>query len=168
MKSTQSLSWIKIVALVFMAVCAGTSLASAQEYSGKFSLPFEARWGAAVLPAGDYTFTLDNNRSLDATVIVRGEAKQRLVLPQSAGNADAFVEFRNIQALVLPQSIEHRTMTGQSALIAVRSGDEYKIQGLYIAELGMFLDYGVTGGKRQLIAQTPVLIQRLSVVAAGK
>jgi hypothetical protein len=72
------------------------------------------------------------------------------------------------QAVVMPLFVDHRTMTSQSALITVHSGDEYKIQGLYIAELGMFLDYGVTGGKRQLIAQTPVLIRRVSVAAAGK
>jgi hypothetical protein len=147
MKSTQSLSWIKIVALVFMAVCAGTSLASAQEYNGKFSLPVEARWGAAVLPPGEYTLTLDNNRSLNGMVVVRGATQQ---------------------AVVMPLFVEHRTMAGQSALITVHSGDDYKIQGLYIAELGMFLDYGVAGGKKQLIAQTPVLIRRLPVAAAGK
>jgi len=70
--------------------------------------------------------------------------------------------------VVMPLFVEHRTMAGQSALITVHSGDDYKIQGLYIAELGMFLDYGVAGGKKQLIAQTPVLIRRLPVAAAGK
>jgi hypothetical protein len=148
LKSTRSFSWIKVVALVFLASCAGASLANAQEFRGQFSLPFEARWGAAVLPAGEYTFTLDEHAS-QRLVIVRGEAQQ---------------------AMVLPQNVEFRAIPHQSALIAVRSGGEYRIRGLYIDALGMFLDYGLTAGgqKHSKIAQAPVLIRRLPVAVAGK
>ena len=43
-----------------LTVTAGFTLpANAQQYKAKFTLPFEARWGAAVLPAGDYTLWTD-------------------------------------------------------------------------------------------------------------
>jgi hypothetical protein len=38
----------------------GPCLANAQGLTGKFTLPFEARWGLATLQAGDYSFKLDH------------------------------------------------------------------------------------------------------------
>ena len=59
MKSTRSLKSVRILLLAVLAAGLSASLASAQEYQGKFTLPFEARWGSAVLPAGDYTFRVN-------------------------------------------------------------------------------------------------------------
>jgi hypothetical protein len=56
MKSTRSLKSVRILLLAVLAAALSASLASAQDYEGKFTLPFEARWGMAVLPPGDYTF----------------------------------------------------------------------------------------------------------------
>ncbi len=46
------------LALALLGPCFGT--AYAQGLTGKFTLPFEARWGLATLKAGDYKFTLDH------------------------------------------------------------------------------------------------------------
>jgi hypothetical protein len=43
---------------LFTVALAGLALpASAQNYKAKFTLPFEAHWGAVVLEPGDYTIT---------------------------------------------------------------------------------------------------------------
>ena len=59
MKSTRSLNSVRILLLAVLAAGLSASLARAQEYEGKFTLPFEARWGMAVLPPGDYSFRVN-------------------------------------------------------------------------------------------------------------
>ena len=44
-------------ALALLAISIVPSIASAQAYRGKFTLPFAARWGGLTLPAGEYAFT---------------------------------------------------------------------------------------------------------------
>lgn len=46
------------LALALLGPCFGTGLAYAQGHTGKFTLPFEVRWGLATLQPGDYSFTL--------------------------------------------------------------------------------------------------------------
>lgn len=53
--------------------------ANAQSYRGTFTLPFEAHWGLAVLPAGTYTLTAD--APANASIInVRGNGTGVMVL----------------------------------------------------------------------------------------
>ncbi len=47
-------------ALALLAISIIPTVASAQSYRGKFTLPFAARWGGLTLPAGEYTFTADS------------------------------------------------------------------------------------------------------------
>ena len=47
-------------ALALLAISIIPTVASAQSYRGKFTLPFAARWGGLTLPAGVYTFTADS------------------------------------------------------------------------------------------------------------
>lgn len=45
--------------LALLGTCFTAGLANAQGLTGKFTLPCDARWGLAALPAGDYSFHLD-------------------------------------------------------------------------------------------------------------
>ena len=72
---------------------------------GKFTLPFETRWGGATLPAGDYTFTLPSTGS-PYTLYIRGEARNAIVLTPAAdqkvvsGHAQLnLVEIGNVQTV---------------------------------------------------------------------
>jgi hypothetical protein len=47
-------------ALALVALASVTLPANAQNYRGKFTLPFEARWGVADLQPGDYTVWTDS------------------------------------------------------------------------------------------------------------
>lgn len=53
---------------VLLTLVAGAVAANAQTYfQGKFQLTTETRWGKAVLPAGQYSFTMDSVQSFPAT-----------------------------------------------------------------------------------------------------
>jgi hypothetical protein len=75
-----------------LAICFNAGLANAQmqkSASGKFSMPFEARWGLATLPAGEYTFTLEGT-GIGATVrVYRGPECVAKILSQSYDQASS-------------------------------------------------------------------------------
>ena len=61
MKSIRTLGLFKYPLAAALALCLFAGAANAQHFAasrGSFTLPFEVNWGTAVLPAGDYTFTL--------------------------------------------------------------------------------------------------------------
>ena len=60
----------------------GPCLANAQGLTGKFTLPFDARWGLATLQAGDYSFKLDRAMG-SALQLYRGTRTVALIYAQS-------------------------------------------------------------------------------------
>ena len=57
MKRNRISSLVTLLGLVVLLV---PGFASAQELTGKFTLPFEAHWGQAVLTGGEYTFVISS------------------------------------------------------------------------------------------------------------
>jgi len=56
---------------VLLTLVAGAVAANAQTYfQGKFQLTTETRWGKAVLPAGQYSFTMD---SVQSPIVIHSE-----------------------------------------------------------------------------------------------
>jgi hypothetical protein len=50
----------KLILGVLFATCVFTAAANAQpSFEGKFTLPYEVQWNHAVLPAGEYSITVD-------------------------------------------------------------------------------------------------------------
>ncbi len=148
MKWTQSIKVVKVLLLAVLAAGLSASLASAQEFEGKFTLPFAASWGQAVLAPGNYTITLDVGSTPRIVLLRKGAVGVGMIIDDG-------------------KTIE-RSGTDSSALIAVRSGGTYRIRALRLAEFGLVLNYLPPKAERQLLAQLPVLIQRIPVVAAGK
>jgi hypothetical protein len=148
MNSTRSLKSVRILLLAVLAAGLSASLASAEEYDGKFTLPFEARWGVAVLPAGDYTFRVDTNNDSCIVSVDQG--------------------LRHVALIMVDGGASKGEVAGSSALIAVRSAGSYRIRALQLAELGVVLEYMPPKAERQILAQLPALFQRVPVIAAGK
>jgi hypothetical protein len=147
MKSTRSLKSVRILLLAVLAAGLSASLASAQEYEGKFTLPFEARWSTAVLPAGDYSISVNASK------------EPCLALISQEGRGVAYIA----------TSITSRgEVTGSSALIAVPSAGSYRIRALRLAEVGVVLEYTPPKAERQILAQQPVLLRDVPVIATGK
>ena len=61
MRSIRNLNLVMKGGFMALALCLAASQGKAQgTYTGKFTLPFEARWGSAVLPPGGYTISMDS------------------------------------------------------------------------------------------------------------
>ncbi len=148
MNNTRSFPLIRVVFLALLATVASTGLLSAQDVRGTFTLPFEAKWGMATLPAGDYEFKLDTASGPHIATVRQGQRTLAMIMA-NAGSTRGKV-------------------AGPSALIIVRRGRTGFVRALRLAEVGATLEYLPPKGERQLLAQGPVLIQRIAVSVSGK
>jgi hypothetical protein len=126
-----------------LASCFNAGFANAQTVGGKFTLPFEAHWGRATLPAGDYSFRLE--RGPDAKVHV-----------MRAGKPVAFV---------VDQGYSTETSAGMS-LTVVRNGAGYSICDLNLPGIGKVLHYAPTKPARNSAAQEREIAQLTIPVTA--
>jgi hypothetical protein len=148
MKANSSFNFVKVVLLAVLAAGLSASLASAQDWQGTFTLPFEARWGLATLPAGEYSFQLDPYVS-PYTVTIRGAGRSALVMARYASD---------------------RKLSDNSQLLIVRSGGKAQIHALQLVgpQLGVVFFYALPKGERNYLAQAPQLIQRVPILMASR
>lgn len=91
--------------------------AKAQSYfNGKFDLPFEAHWGAAVLPPGSYVFKVTNNDVYPVLIVRKAKT----------------LEFVAYERVDFTQS----STNGKSALLIGTKGGQQVVHSVRIAELG--------------------------------
>jgi hypothetical protein len=114
MKRIRSFTLSSLV-MALLASCVGAGIARAQEMQGKFTLPFDARWGQITLPAGDYSFTVDQSQSA-ARLVLSGEKN----------------------AILHAQGYEPRTMDS-SVLVVAKDRGINTVRELKLAELGVVL-----------------------------
>ena len=100
-------------ALALLAISIIPTVASAQSYRGKFTLPFAARWGGLTLPAGVYTFTAD---SLTNTSLITIEHDGRYL------------------GRVMVAGVSFDAPYKSSELVAVPVGDVYRISVLRLED----------------------------------
>lgn len=60
MKIIRSLATVELLLAVVGSICLFSGVAKAQTVKGKFQLTEQATWNGAVLPAGEYTVTVDS------------------------------------------------------------------------------------------------------------
>jgi len=142
MNGIRIFSLIKFSGLALLATCFVTGHANAQVAQGKFTLPFQARWGQATLPAGDYSFTLD---SVDM--------KSRLCV---------FHE-RNIVDMIVAQSYD-KASSGRAELTV----EQGTVRSLRLPELGIILQYAPQRPKQLTAPEERQLAQLVPITAASK
>jgi hypothetical protein len=138
---------LAIAALGLIAVCASAGTASAQDvYKGKFTLPADARWDNATLPAGEYTFTL-KSVALPTRIVVTGP---------------------NGSQFVITSSTNERFIDAPSNLKLERRNGEYIVSEVYLADLHMQLNYHQKGSqtKGQELAMGPLTIETVTIASA--
>jgi len=135
-----------VLAVASAVVFAGIASA-APAYKGRFTLPFDAQWGGATLPAGDYTFTLNSAAPPAFVKIEQGNRNVALVMAHAFSTSDASKE---------------------SELIVTRSGGRVRIRVLHLAELGTDLYYTAPKAEGLEMAGAPKLIQRVPIMLNGK
>ena len=87
MKSIRS-TMLSGLALALLGTCFTAGLANAQDYTGKFTLPFAAHWGAATLPAGEYSLRL-NQPFYGMVQLNQGTHTVAQILSQSANQKES-------------------------------------------------------------------------------
>ena len=105
--------------LIFLALCLTAGSGLAQEQGGSFTLPFRTHWGNAVLPPGNYTFTLLFTQD-PYLVDIRGKS------------ASAFI-------LAVGSTIG--TTADDTRLDVVRIGGEHFVRRLELKERGITLRF---------------------------
>lgn len=164
MNAYRKLSTLFTVALAATVLCVGSAFTQAidiVEAEGKFTLPFEAHWGTATLPAGQYSF--EGGRTSGGTQLtkVSGEGKA------------------SRQALILNIGQSLSPSADTSELVCIRHGNTGTVQALVLTSLGETLYFPMPknerllaqtrrGKTRTLLAQGPELIQRIRVEATGR
>jgi hypothetical protein len=144
MKSIRNLKLAMKVGFMALALCLAASQGKAQgSYTGKFTLPFEARWGIAVLSPGDYTISMELNSARTFNyLLVRGEGKT---------------------AMLLANLTDPKEISNHSQLTVVKSAAGYAVQTLEAGEAGLTLSYPVPKNKRDREAREQYSELRLPV-----
>ena len=106
------------ITLLAIGFCTGSAHAQSM-FQGKFTLPYEARWGEAILPAGDYTLSLGGTH-MSGLVTIREADSGRTV------------------GFVLPRSKEEST-EGSSELLIAPQGMEHVVYSFRVPQLGLTL-----------------------------
>jgi hypothetical protein len=121
MKSIRKVTLLKVL-VMFAGVLGASALpASAQSTKGTFTLGHKVRWGTAVLPAGDYAFSVDT-QTWPARVMVR-----------ELGGATS--------AIILPQAYSDQKLAGDSTLVIEHEAGESVVSTLKLANVGLALEF---------------------------
>ena len=114
---TRHITQAALLASVLLVTGLSARPASAQRrFEGKFTLPYEVRWGRATLPAGDYQLVFVDN-TLDTLLAIRDAKTLRW-------------------AAFEPVDIREESHQGASALLVGTHGKQHIVYSLTIAELG--------------------------------
>lgn len=126
-----------------LAICLNAGFANAQTVAGTFTLPFEAHWGQATLPAGDYSFMLEGGPGGKVQVI--------------RGNKGI--------AFVVDRGYSTDTSAGMSMTV-VRNRAGYSICDLNLPGIGKVLHYAPAKPRRNSAANEREIAQLTIPVTA--
>ena len=137
---------LRLLLGVLIATCVFTAAANAHpSFTGKFTLPYEVRWGRAVLPAGEYFIWMD---STVAPAMVASASGSRTIHTQFPVTADS--------------------KGGSTSLTITNQGNERTVRSLNLPGIGKSVIFApLTKAESEQLAQTGQ-IQTVPVIAARK
>jgi hypothetical protein len=145
MNRSKSFSTIQLLMLGFLICFLRAGVANAAPlYKGRFTLPYEVRWGQAVLPAGDYLLKFQDI-GLRVFVVIR-DAK--------SGKDVAFLA-----------PLTNSDAKGASGLLVAAEGNQRVVRSLRLAELGEVFDYEPTLVRAAREVEEAHTMQTLPVLA---
>ena len=141
---------LTMAALALAGTCAGPARAQAKA-AGSFTLPFEAKWGNAVLPPGDYTFSVQSaNAQSEALYLVTFTPKGR--------SGVTIASLRDLGTRIGEKNM----------LVAVRNGGSYRIRSLHLPIANLAVSFAVPKEERTQIAAAPQLLESVPILVATK
>jgi hypothetical protein len=136
---------VRLFAVVLLATCAFAAAVNAQTFAANFTLPFEVHWGRNVLPAGEYTISMD---SLANVALVRS----------ASGKTVCFT----------PIPIKAYNDKGATALLVMIRGNKHLIRSLNLPARGVSLIYPpATSAEREMLAKADQ-VQTVPVITADQ
>jgi len=147
MKTIRISALVRLGTVALLAVCfnAGRARAQVVVVEGKFTLPFEAHWGRATLPPGDYSFTLDK-ATVDGKITLFRGARAVALIPCQGGTDER---------------------SDRSELVVVRNNAGRSIRELHLPTIGMVLSYWPHKPRRDRAEEREVA-QVIPVIGTGK
>jgi hypothetical protein len=121
MKSMRKFPLTKAFFLAVAAMAVSVAAAQAQTATGKFTLAHKVRWAGAVLPPGEYAFSLDSQNP-----------PSRVTVRQVDGS---------MVAILLPQVISDDNLAGSSSLVLRDEGGESVVKALRLTAIGVALHF---------------------------
>jgi hypothetical protein len=140
---------LTIAAFGLATICATAIPAAAQNViRGSFTLPGEVRWQGTTLPAGDYTFSM---QSVATPCMITLEG------PKGG-------------SFVFALASDEDKISNRSALIIEHRGGMRFVRELYLAQIGLHLQYSVPKVPKNeaLLARGPATTEQVLVSMARK
>ena len=146
-KHATSPATLRLLLGVVLAAFVFTAAANAQpSFAGKFTLPYEVRWGQAVLPAGDYVIRMDSTAS---------PAK---ISPANGSSAGVYTEY---------PLVEDSHMSGMYLTIT-NHANQRRVRSLNLPQLGKAIVFApLTKSEREALAKAGQ-IDTVPIVTAKK
>jgi len=141
MKTNRKFTVLRLLVLGVLVAGFNAKPASAQILRGKFSLPFTACWDKATLPAGNYSFTLDEPTASGQVTVFRG--RQAVALISTRG--------------VSYTTSDHSEMVLQGGMV----------RELSLPQIGVTLQYPEFTPRHRAAPGQPQVSQIIPVAAAG-
>lgn len=145
MKTIRISTLMKLAMVTVLAVCFNTGRASAQEVAGTFTLPYEAHWGRATLPPGDYSFRLDSPGFQGVLLLSRGTNVVAMIPDQGRGDEKS----------------------SRNELVVNRTAAGCTIRELHLPKLGIVLDYGEQKNRGNRAAKESEVAQVIPLKVTG-
>jgi hypothetical protein len=138
--------WIKVLGAVLVAVTACAVIAprlqATTAVQGKFTLPFDAKWGKVSLHAGDYKVAINNYSSM-ATVVIS----------QSGRNV----------GITLPEVFDYTENKSKTAeLVCIRHNGIVTVRELRLPQVGTYY-FPLPKELKVMAAQQPQMIETVSL-----
>ncbi len=131
-----------IVTLITLAFAAAANAQSA--FTGRFTLPYEVQWGKVVLPAGDYSITIDSSAAPAIVRSATGETKMFTAVP-----------------------IRGESVKGEALLLIAVRGNEHRVLSLNAPRLGASLIYEPFANTERDLRANAGQVQTVPVIIAG-
>ena len=148
MNLKKKLSTVQLLTLGLLVSFLWASVANAApRYRGRFSLPYEVRWGQAVLPAGEYLLRFVDVQTRVFVVIRDAKSGKDVAYLAAVTNGQA---------------------KGRSALLIAEVGSQQVVHSLRLAELGEVFIYEPALARRAEDVREAHKVQTLPIVAAKR
>ena len=147
MNLKKSLPTVQLLALGLLVSFLWASVTNAApRYRGRFSLPYEVRWGQAVLPAGEYLLRFEDVQTRVFVVIQDAKSGKEVayLAPKTKSEAQ-----------------------GKSALLIADKSNQRVVHSLRLAELGEVFIYEPRLARRTEDVREAHKVQTLPIVRAN-